>query len=169
VEAPLAAPGAPAATEAAPAGARLVLRAGKQGETCVRVAGTATERCSWGIIWAGSARRSPRGDALTVAVQPMPAWTELWVFRRLGKRWVVDALTPASDAPGVGYAEAAGFSPDGARLLVAREAIVRGRLQRRFQILQLRSLRTVAEASTPGAAFSRFCSPAWRGRTLALR
>lgn len=168
-EAPLEAPGTPAAAEPSRAGARLVLRAGKQGETCVRVAGTATERCTWGLVWAASARRSPRGEALTVAVQPMPAWTELWVFRKLGKRWVVDALTPSSDAPGVGYAEAAGFSPDGARLLVAREAIVRGRLRRRFQILQLRSLRTVAEASTPGPAFSRYCSPAWRGRTLALR
>ena len=61
-------------------------------------------------------------------MQPLAAWTEVWVLRRGDDAsWTIETLTPATTDPdtAVGYVEAAGFSPDGGRLLVVREARAR--------------------------------------------
>jgi hypothetical protein len=70
-------------------------------------------------------RVGPHGATVTVQVQLMPAWVELWVFRRIGDGWIVDPIPPAETDPGVGTAELAGFSDDGKRLRVVRETPAR--------------------------------------------
>jgi hypothetical protein len=65
------------------------------GETCVRVVardGASSdgkprvlgERCTYGVVWQSALRWAPSGKVATIAVQPLPAWTELWVLRRAG-------------------------------------------------------------------------------------
>ena len=61
--------------------------------------------------------------------------------------WTIDTLTPATTEPDVGYVESAGFSPDGARLLVVREARVAGRPTRKFQVLDASTLAVELQAS----------------------
>jgi hypothetical protein len=150
------------------------------GESCVRILERATgallgERCTFGVVWTSALRWAPSGTVATLAVQPLPAWTELWVLRRAsnGKNWTFDTLAPATTDPdtGAGYVEAAGASPDGAKLLVVREAHVAGRASRRFQVLSAPTLAVDRWAGDAGKllAFKRWSSPAWRAGTLALR
>ena len=79
-------------------------------------------------------------------------------------------LAPATEV-GVGYVDAAGFSPDGRRLLVVREAMVRGRLIRRFQVLRSDTLKLVAQSSRAEslAAFAAWASANWHETAVALR
>ena len=160
------------------------------GESCVRVVETSGgagadpagarvlgERCTYGVVWKSALRWSPTGTTATIAVQPLPAWTELWVLQRGDAQaapdapWTIEPLVPASTEPEVGYVEAAGFSPDGARLLVAREARTAGHIQRRFQVLSLPALTVEKQASTVDKllAFKRWSAAWWRSGTLALR
>ena len=59
-------------------------------------------RCTYGIVWAASASLNREGNALTLAVQPMDAWRELWVFRKKARRLgaagpaAVDRVRPSS-------------------------------------------------------------------------
>jgi hypothetical protein len=103
----------------------------------------------------------------------LPAWTELWVLRRSadGATWTIDPLTPAATDPDAGYVEEAGFSPDGSRLLVVREARAPGHVLRRFQVLAVPTLAVEKWAGSADklAAFKRWSAAAWRGGTLALR
>ena len=143
---------------------------GKPGETCLRVVEgekMLREKCTNGLVWPSSLRRT--GAALTAQVQLTPSWTELWVFRKFRGAWRVDPIAPAVAEPSIGYAEAAGASPAGDRLLIAREALVGGRLQRRFTVVRTNSLRPVADSARPYGAFGKWSAPSWRGRTLALR
>lgn len=158
--------------ESPPAGvAHLELRRSeKPGQTCLRVVTdgrVAADRCTWGHVWPGSLQRT--AGALTAAVQLGPAWTELWIFHRTNHRWTAGVVPPSSSGPGVGYVESAGSTANGARLLIAREAMVRGRLERQFQLISARSLRPLAQSRFPAAWFERLSSPSWRNRTLALR
>ena len=153
-----------------------------EGETCVRIVQAAGagktravgERCTYGVVWQSALRWAPSGSVATIAVQPLAAWTELWVMRRGGDGgWTIETLTPATADPdtAVGYAEAAGFSPDGGRLLVVREARAGGQVTRRFQVVESATLvveRWAAHADKLGA-FKRWSSPSWRAGTLALR
>lgn len=150
----------------------LELRARRPGETCAALVADGerrAERCTFGLVWESSVRG--RGLSLTVAVQPTASWTELWIFRRAGGAWRAQVLPPSSDGPGVGYGEAAGFSPDGTRVLVVREALVKRKLQRKFEVRRASDLRVLAAADAPErlSHFSRWSAPEWRGRTLALR
>ena len=124
------------------------------------------------MVWPSALRWSPSGTTAAIAVQPLPAWTELWLLRQgADGGWTFETLTPATTNPDVGYVEAAGFSPDGTRLLVVREARVGGQLTRRFQVLATPTLaveRWAARADKLGA-FKRWSAPAWRAGTLALR
>ena len=132
-------------------GLELMLAAGKPGESCVRVSAgrkQLAEHCTYGVVWPGSLRASPRGDAVTFAVSSLPGWCELVLLRRAGATWSAETLAPAAVDPELGYVELAGWSPDGARLLVAREARMTGPLgapgtqapwvARSFQILARR-------------------------------
>jgi hypothetical protein len=153
------------------------------GETCVRAVEqtgartgaaprTLAERCTFGVVWRSALRWAPSGSAATLAVQPLPAWTELWTLRR-GEDggWSFDTLTAATTEPEVGYVESAGFSPDGNHLLVVREARVGGHVTRRFQVLASAGLSVEKWAGSADRllAFKRWSSPAWRAATLALR
>jgi hypothetical protein len=151
------------------------------GETCVRVvvsgapandnAKPLAERCTYGVVWSSALRWAPSGTIATLAVQPLPAWTELWVARKSGDTWTIDTLAPATTEPDVGYVESAGFSPDGARLLVVREARVSGRPSRKFQVLDASTLAVQLQASdvTRLSAFKRWQAAWWKVSTLALR
>jgi hypothetical protein len=153
------------------------------GETCLRLtegtgdkapdkASLLGERCTFGVVWPSALRWAPSGDVATVAVQPLPAWTELWVLRRAADgTWTFDTLTPATTDPDVGYVESAGFSPDGGRLLVVREVRAGGHVARRFQVLVAAGLSVEKWAGSADKllAFKRWSAPSWRSATLALR
>jgi hypothetical protein len=153
------------------------------GETCVRVvsaSGTAAndnarplaERCTYGVVWSNALRWAPSGTVATLAVQPLPAWTELWVVRRGGDgAWSIDTLAPATTEPELGYVESAGFSPDGTRLLVVREARVAGHPTRKFQVLDASTLAVQIQAGDVSklSAFKRWQAAWWKVGTLALR
>ena len=148
-----------------------VFRAGANtGETCIGAIAAGilqTERCTYGVVWRSSAQG--RGLSLTIAVQTGDGWTELWVARRTGGRWRIDVIPPGNDVSGPGYAELAGFSPDGTKLLVARESVAQGRLEKRFEVRRASDLRALSSRTIPSAAFERWADVSWRGRTLALR
>ncbi len=172
-----AAEAAPRDTRARPVALTVSPRA--PGESCLRVVDSRRavlgEHCTFGVIWTNALRWSASARLATIAVQPLPSWTELWVLRRSGDgaSWTFDTLAPSSADPdrGAGYVEAAGFSPDGAKLLVVREADGDGRPSRRFQVVDVPTLRVDKWASTADrlVAFKRWSSPGWRASTLALR
>jgi hypothetical protein len=153
------------------------------GETCVRVVAASgspandnaakplAERCTYGVVWPSALRWAPSGTVATLAVQPLPSWTELWVVRRGADTWSIETLTPATTEPDVGYVESAGFSPDGARLLVVREARVAGRATRKFQVLDASTLAVEIQCGdvTKLSAFRRWQAAWWKVGTLALR
>lgn len=162
--------------------ARLAVRieAGEPGQQCAvlvsagSAAGSAkalARRCSYGAIWAASAKVNTAGTALALAVQPLPSWRELWVFKKTADGWTVEVLPPGGNEPLLGYVEFAGWVPDGERLLVARELRSEGRWKRTFEVVMLETLNTEKLASTPQllAAFQRWQAPDWKRQTVALR
>ncbi|MES2019394.1 MAG: hypothetical protein V4484_23130 [Pseudomonadota bacterium] len=157
------------------AGLHVLTKPGQPGETCVSLFGqngpALATRCTYGIVWAASARANSKGSALALAVQPMAAWRELWVFQQDGSGWRVDVLPPAASEPDVGYAEFAGWVPGMAKMLVVREARVDGRYRRSFEVLSLESLAVEIWADRPLAVtlFNRWQDPAWQRQTVSLR
>lgn len=159
------------------AGLQVRTKAGQPGETCVSLYAQAASttplatRCTYGIVWPASARAHPQGGALALAVQPMAAWRELWVFHQVAGGWSVDVLPPAATEPGVGYAEFAGWVPGAAKMLVARETRVDGRFKRSFEVLGMDTLAVELWADKPISVtlFHRWQDPAWRRQTLSLR
>jgi hypothetical protein len=164
-------------------GLELALATGKPGETCVRVMTGKTklaEHCTYGVVWPGSLRASPHGDAVTFAVSELPGWSELVLLRR-ASGWQAQTLAPAAIDPELGYVELAGWSPDGTRLLVAREARMTGPfgqphtqapwVTRSFQILRADSLTVEKSAAKLDnfPSFRRWQSPDWTRSTIALR
>lgn len=151
------------------------LRAGEPGQTCVALADgdrTVAQRCTYATVWAASARPSPDGGALALAVQPLEGWTELWVWRRQADGWALDVLPPASAEPGLGYVEWAGWVPGAQRrLLLAREARAEGRSTRRFEVMALDTMAVDRFASTPQllAAFGPWAAADWKRGTVSLR
>ena len=74
---------APAAT-----GLRVATQPGQPGETCVLLLDAKHDanhplarHCTFGTVWTASARANAASTALTLAVQPLAAWRELWMFR----------------------------------------------------------------------------------------
>ena len=171
------------AVEALPAkpgtgGLAIVTAPRQPGETCIRLVdakhgadAALLERCTFGTVWANSARSNAPGNALTVAVQPLDAWRELWVFHRGADGWVVDVVPPAGDAPEIGYVEFAGWVPGGRKLLAAREVRVGGRFSRTFEVLDIETLAVDRRADKPDSlsVFYRWQDPAWKGQTVSLR
>lgn len=147
-------------------GVTLTLQAGGPGETCLvgldRDGKTERlRRCSHGLIHTASARLSPGGRSLMLAVQPLDGWTELW---RVAADGSVQVLPPSTEAPGLGVAELAGFQ--GGQTLVAREAEAGGKLLRRFEVyradIDVAPQRWSGEAGLLGA-FQRGSDAAWKG------
>ncbi|HEX4403383.1 MAG TPA: hypothetical protein VH560_01050 [Polyangia bacterium] len=153
------------------------------GETCVRVVAVSggaandngkplAERCTYGVVWSSALRWAPSSTVATLAVQPLAAWTELWVVRRddVGA-WSIETLAPATTEPDVGYVESAGFSPDGTRLLIVREAKVAGRATRKFQVLAAATLGVEIQCTDVAklSAFKKWQAAWWKAGTLALR
>ncbi|MCE1182614.1 MAG: hypothetical protein LWW81_09980 [Rhodocyclales bacterium] len=156
----------------------IVLTAGEPGETCVNLVDATHDaknpllkRCTWGIVWPASLAISPQGEALTLAVQPLEQWREMWVFRKQGDGWQVDVLPPASDVSGPGYIEFAGWVPGGQLLLAARETSSAGRIRTSFETLSMSSLDTEKRADKPSSLspFYRWQSPSWKAGTVSLR
>ncbi|MEO3690450.1 hypothetical protein [Roseateles paludis] len=146
-------------------GMSLSLQAGGPGESCLvgldRDGKTERlRRCSHGLIHTASARLSPGGRAMLVAVQPLDGWTELW---RIAQDGSVQVLPPSAEVPGLGVAELAGFQ--GGQILVAREAEAGGKLLRRFEVygpeLDGTPQRWSGEAGLLGA-FQRGADAAWK-------
>lgn len=161
-------------------GSRLsvVTQPGQPGETCVLLvdakqgaAQPLARRCTYGVVWAQSASVNREGNAVALAVQPLEAWRELWVFRLRGRQWSVDALPPATLQPELGYAEFAGWVPGGQQVLLAREARGEGRYRKSYEVVSLDSL--VAQRQSPDATalgpFQRWMDPGWKRMSVALR
>jgi hypothetical protein len=148
------------------------------GETCVLLLDAThddkaplAKRCTYGTVWTASASPNAQNTALALAVQTLPTWRELWVFRQAKDGWTINVLPPAAQGPDVGYAEFAGWVPGKPRLLVAREARVDGRWQRSFELVRLDTLTVVSKAAEPEhlSTFYRWQSPAWKQVTVSLR
>lgn len=161
-----------------PQGLHIVTAAGRPGETCIALLDRKhdaktplAQRCTYGTVWASSARANAGGTALALAVQPMTSWRELWLFHVVGKQWVIDVLPPADDDPQLGYIEFAGWVPGDRLMLAAREARVNGRFIHRFEILDMASLATTRHADKPSSLsqFYRYQDAIWRGQTVSLR
>jgi hypothetical protein len=156
----------------------LVTQPGQPGETCVLLVDARHDatrplarRCTYGVVWPQSASLNREGNALAVAVQPLEAWRELWLFRLHGGQWTVSVLPPASLQPELGYAEFAGWVPGGQQMLLAREARGEGRYRRSFEVLGLDSLVTQRQAgeATALGPFQRWSDPGWKRMSVALR
>lgn len=159
-------------------GLSLATTPGEPGQTCVLLvdarhdaSAPLARRCTYGIVWTASATRNREANALAVAVQPMAAWRELWVFRKAKDGWSINVLPPATTAPGIGFAEFAGWVPGGRQMLVAREARGEGRHSRSFELVRLDGLGTERQSGDPSllGAFQRWQDPAWKRDTVSLR
>ena len=156
----------------------IVTAAGQPGETCVMLVDAKhgvdrplARRCTYALVWAQSASLNREGNALALAVQPMEAWRELWLFRKGADGWTISVLPPSTTSPDVGYAEFAGWVPGGQQMLVAREARGDGKYKRNYELVRLASLRTERQSSDPSVmgVFQRWQDPSWKRQTVSVR
>lgn len=168
----------PMAAAGAVRGPTTVTEPRQPGETCVLLVDAKHDaknplatRCTYGLVWTGSATLNREGTALALAVQPLDTWREVWIFRKEGGDWTVGVLPPAATNPEIGYAEFAGWVPGGRFMLIAREARGEGKYRRNFELVRLDTLTTERQAGDPSilGAFQRWQDPAWKRNTLSLR
>ncbi len=151
---------------------------GESGQTCVALtiakhanAKPVSVRCTYGIVWTQSASVNAAGTVVALAVQPLNAWRELWVFKLGAEGWTVDVLPPALSSPDLGYVEFAGWVPGGTHFLAARETRVDGRMRKSFELVRLDTLITEKKAEEPSSlsTFYRWQDAAWIKQTVSLR
>lgn len=152
---------------------------GEPGQTCVHLVNptqqdaTLIKQCTYGVVWVNSANANAGGTALTLSVQTLDAWRELWVFKRDQDGWRVDVLPPSSAtlSPDIGYIDFAGWVPGGTQLLVARESRSDQRYKKSFETLRMDTLATEKSADHPNSlsTFYRWQDAVWKKNTLALR
>ena len=167
---------APAAT-----GLHVATQPGQPGETCVLLLDgkhgadhPLARRCTFGTVWTASARANAGSTALTLAVQPLATWRELWMFRATAAGWMLQVLPPSTEASGVGYVEFAGWVPGTGQVLAAREVrdpLHGNKLARTYELLDGQTLATQKTADAPASlkAFYKFQDPAWKRVTVSLR
>ena len=173
----------PASAESRLGSAGLVLTLDKgvsTGEQCLQLANTngdakgqaLSRKCSFGAAMLASATMNREGTAIAIAAQPLDGWRELWVLRKAAGQWTLDVLPPSVAAPGLGYAEFAGWVPGGQQILVVSESRAEGRYaSRRFAQLDLATLTAQRQSGEPKAlgSFQRWADAAWSGASLSLR
>ena len=154
---------------------------GQPGETCVLLVDgkhgadhPLARRCTFGTVWTASARVDAGATAVTLAVQPLATWRELWMFRKGAEGWTLQVLPPSTEANGVGYVEFAGWVPGTGQVLAARELRDpqhANRFARTYELLDGRTLVTQKSADAPASlnAFHKFQDPAWKRITVSLR
>jgi hypothetical protein len=162
-------------------GLRVATQPGQPGETCVLLVDAKhgvdhplARRCTFGTVWTASARVNAGATALTLAVQPLATWRELWMFRATPEGWTLQVLPPSTEAGGVGYVEFAGWVPGTGEVLAAREVrdpLHANRLARTYELLDGQTLATKKAADAPASlkAFYRFQDPGWKRVTVSLR
>ena len=162
-------------------GLRVATQPGQPGETCVLLLDAKhgadrplLRRCTFGTVWTPSARANAGATALTLAVQPLDTWRELWMFRATPAGWMLQVLPPSTEAGGVGYVEFAGWVPGTGQVLAAREVrdpTHANRPARTYELLDGHTLATEKTADQPGSlkAFYRYQDPAWKRVTVSLR
>ena len=108
---------------------------------------------------------------MTLAVQQLDTWRELWVLRKANEGWQIDILPPGTDSSTPGYLEFAGWVPDGEHLLAAREAQSAGRYRTSFESLRRDTLAVEKQADKPAnlSIFYRWQSPLWKAGTVSVR
>ncbi len=151
-------------------------RAGEPGQTCVQLFAKGnktmlTERCTYGVIYANSAAANASGTALALAVQPVDAWREMWVFQKGVDGWRADVMPPSANTPDAGYVEFAGWVPGGTHMLAARESKSDGRVKKTFELLRIETLTVEKKADAPSSlsTFYSWQDAGWKRQTLALR
>jgi len=170
----------PASAPAA-GGLHVATQAGQPGETCVLLLDAKhgadhplARRCTFAAVWTASARTNAGSTALTLAVQPLATWRELWMFRATPAGWTLQVLPPSTEASGVGYVEFAGWVPGTGQVLAAREVgdpRHANRFARTYELLDGRTLATQKAADAPASlqAFRKFQDPDWKRVTVSLR
>lgn len=157
---------------------QIVTSPGEPGETCVHlvdnkhdIKNPLAKRCTYSVVWPASARANAHSTALTLAVQPMDSWRELWLFHQTSNGWIIDVLPPANSDPNLGYIEFAGWVPATNKMLVAREAKVDGVFKRRFEVVNMDTLQTENGADQPSSLtiFYKWQDPMWKQQTVSLR
>jgi hypothetical protein len=164
------------------AGLAIATSPGQPGETCIKLldrkrdlAHPLLQRCTFGTVWANSAKSNPYGTALALAVQPLESWREMWLFHLTGDGWRIDVVPPGDDTPdpslSLGYVEFAGWVPGARKMLAAREVRSAGKFTRSFEVLDLDTLAVHKRVDNPQALslFYRWQDPAWKGQTVSLR
>jgi hypothetical protein len=156
--------------------ARVVTTPGESGQTCVAIKADAVRppqkvRCTYGVVWPQSATVNSSGSVVTLAVQPLDAWRELWVMKKSADGWTLDVLPPASTTPDIGYIEFAGWVAGGTHLLAARETRIEGRMRKSFELVRLDTLVTEKKAEEPSSlsTFYRWQDEGWKRLTVSLR
>ena len=116
----------------------IVTTPGDEGRTCAVLKNAKdaelARRCTFGVVWVDSAEANKESTALTVSVQHSDTWRELWLFRKTQHGWSIRVLPPAAE-PGIGYADFAGWTPNGVR--VKRETLIAGKVARSSRLVRL--------------------------------
>ena len=159
-------------------GLSLISSAGQAGETCLTLIDNKHDEknpllknCTYGIVWQQSARSNALGTALTLAVQPLDSWRELWVFHQTKQGWQLDIMPPNNTNTELGYIEFAGWVPGKNKMLAARETKLDGRYKRSFELINLETMAVEKWADSPNSlsTFYRWQDPLWKQQTVSVR